>query len=312
MSPLLRDFDVEPGPVVMRRAMGVVVLVVMSVGITLLASIAYTLAAPGAGITYEVTDTDLLLTPGDSFFRSTKAIPLADIVAKKPVALRGGFRVMGTALPGYCVGHFTYDALGTVWQATDCSSAALALTVRGEPHPLVLTPPSPASFVNALDAREPLRIQIGNTNAFPVALLLLGSLLFVAIPTTGYLVAVSFSRTARMRYYVGARRFEVRTLLRHRHWPTAGMRAKKHTARFGFRLFGTALPGYLTGWFIVDGARTVVYATGRRNGVLLENEAEKTRIFVTPRDPDAMLAALELAGVAIDASDVGADGRAVP
>jgi PH (Pleckstrin Homology) domain-containing protein len=112
----------------------------------------------------------------------------------------------------------------------------------------------------------------------------------------GYMAAITFFAVSRTRFHVGARRFGVRTLFREKHWPMDGLRARKHAPHFELRLFGTSMPGYLSGWFLVDGKKTLVYATRRDEGVLLEGD---TRVFVTPADPDGMLDALRLAGAEI-------------
>jgi hypothetical protein len=118
----------------------------------------------------------------------------------------------------------------------------------------------------------------------------------------GYLVAITFFAVPRMRFHVGARRFEVRTLFSAKHWPTAGLLARKHVAHFERRIFGTSMAGYHTGWFLVDGKKTLVYATGHGPGVLVEGH---TRVFVTPADPDGMLESLRLAGVRVEGVEAG-------
>jgi hypothetical protein len=121
------------------------------------------------------------------------------------------------------------------------------------------------------------------------------------VPAIAYLLAVTLLAVPRMRFHVGARRFEVRTLFGARMWPAEGMTATRRTPRFERRLFGTSMPGYATGWFLLDGKRTRVYATTRQDGVLLESA--DSRIFVTPADVPSMLEALHHAGVTSGRSD---------
>ena len=96
------------------------------------------------------------------------------------VRLRGGRRVFGTGLPGFCAGRFSYDGLGSVWQVTDCRRDVLMLRVEGEPLPLLVTPPDHAAFLAALrDGRD------GDFSPGPVATsaggIVLKLLLFVVV-----------------------------------------------------------------------------------------------------------------------------------
>ena len=113
-----------------------------------------------------------------------------------------------------------------------------------------------------------------------------------------WLAAITFFAVPRMRFHVGARRFEIHTLFGDRRWETAGLRARKHVPDVQGRIFGTGMAGYMTGWFLVDGKKTLVYATSKRDGVLLEDEG--SRVFITPVDPEAMLDSLRIAGAAVE------------
>jgi hypothetical protein len=120
------------------------------------------------------------------------------------------------------------------------------------------------------------------------------------VAAMAYIAVVTFLAVPRMRFHVGARRFEVRTIFGDRHWPIAGLKARRHVPDFGLRLMGTSLSGYATGWFIVDRRRTRVYATSKDAGVLLEGP--DIRLFVTPADAAGMVGALRLAGADVQDS----------
>jgi hypothetical protein len=129
----------------------------------------------------------------------------------------------------------------------------------------------------------------------PIVGLVLGTALFALV---AYLASITFLAVPRMRFHVGARRFEIRTLFGTRVFHTDGLRATRYVPRFELRLMGTAMAGYYTGWFLIDGQRTLVYATGRGEGVLLEDAS--TRVFVTPANVSGMLESLRLAGVKVE------------
>lgn len=95
-------------------------------------------------------------------FLSEQRVPLSDLVSVRQVQLRDGRRVAGTAMPGYCVGRFSYPDLGPVWQATACQSEGVLLEVRGRERPLLLAPEPRGPFILALSTSgrftaEPVR-----------------------------------------------------------------------------------------------------------------------------------------------------------
>lgn len=84
--------------------------------------------------------------------------------------------------------------------------------------------------------------------------------------------------------------------------PYAGITARRSAGRLGVRLFGTGMPGYLTGLFSFgpDAAPRVQAAASRgTDGVLIEHG--DTTFFLTPADPGAFLRALAARGVRVDA-----------
>jgi hypothetical protein len=232
-----------------------------------------------------------ITTPAEPFSRR-RTIDLEDIVAVEEITLHGGSRTAGTALPGYCVGRFRYDALGAVWQATDCSRDVLVLR-RASDLPVVLTPPDRDRFRAALAAGE------GYHAAQPPPRTgkgwLLVKLLVLLAPVGGLLVPLVFLvAPARLAFRVGPGELVVTTILGSRRYPTAGCSARPHRPRVGMRLWGTGAPGYYTGLYRVDGANTRIYTTSVEAGVLIEGEG--VRVFVNPEDETAFLEAMRSLG----------------
>ncbi|WP_180970070.1 PH domain-containing protein [Deinococcus planocerae] len=84
--------------------------------------------------------------------------------------------------------------------------------------------------------------------------------------------------------------------------PYAEITARRSAGRLGVRLFGTGMPGYLTGLFSFgpDAVSRVQAAASRtRGGVIVERGG--TAFFLTPADPDAFLRALAARGVRVGA-----------
>jgi hypothetical protein len=246
-------------------------------------------------IVYRLQGGALEIRGGSGLLGNRRTIPVASIGESAEVTLGRGRRVAGTALPGYCAGRFSYDDLGAVWQVTDCSRNVLLLRVAGEPRPILLTPPDRAALLDALrsgregDFSPPPRSQ-------PLGWTLLAVLFFlVMLPTAGYVLLAVTRGSRRLRYRVAGGELEVQLLLWRRRFRLAGSRARRFTPRRVWKLSGAAIPGYAAGWFKVDGESTRVYATTvRQEGVLVEGER---RVFVTPADVPAFLAALRGQGV---------------
>lgn len=80
--------------------------------------------------------------------------------------------------------------------------------------------------------------------------------------------------------------------------PYTGITARRSAGRLGVRLFGTGMPGYLTGLFSFgpDAVSRVQAAASRtRDGVIVERGG--TAFFLTPADPEAFLHSLAARGV---------------
>ena len=239
-----------------------------------------------------VGDGRLDITTGPSLLGGHRRVDLEAISSVEEVRLEGGRRVNGTALPGYCVGHFRYSNLGTVWQATDCSGDALLLRL-GAGEPIVLTPPDRESFVAAFASggsyvgEQPTPSTGAGWAAIKILIALL-PLLGIVVPL------VFFVAPNRLRYRVEPGELVVTTILGSRRFATRGAAVRPHRPQVGLRLWGTGAPGYYTGLFRVDGENTRVYATSVERGVLIEGDG--LRIFVNPENETPFLEAMQTLG----------------
>ncbi len=271
-----------------RVVIGVVLLVVVGAAGLLVAGVMWL----PRDILYEVRADALVVKLRAGVWRTGREVTLAAITAARPVELGGGRRTIGTAMPGYCVGTFSYADLGSVWQATTCGRAVVMIEATGQSRPIVVAPADREGFLAALSTRRPQRFAPAPFAPAPgwiwTKLVLLAPLL--AIPM---LVATFFVAPGRLRYEVGQGDLVVRTLLGARRFPLAGVAARAWTPGRVLKLAGNGLPGYFTGWFSLDGRRTRVYATRLSDGVLIEGP---TRVFVTPRAITPFLAALRANG----------------
>lgn len=294
-SPRMREFRPPQRRSGIRSLLAGVVGLVMLVPAVLFALF----AASGFRVSYTVDAGTLTVTTGD-FMTGHRRVPLADIASVQDVVLEGGLRTMGTALPGYCVGRFRYSNVGAVWQATDCSRRALLLQARGQDLPLLVTPPDPEAFRSML-ARASGRIDLPPAAKGPVVQVL-GLVFLLVLVSASMAIATMLLGPGRMRYRVGDGVFEVHTLFTRRSWPIAGLRARRHEPRSRWRIAGSAMPGYYTGFFRIDGESTRVYATDLGDGVLLEGAA---RVFLTPEHPDAFLTSFRAAGGTVEGARRG-------
>jgi len=240
----------------------------------------------------------LRIVTGWSPLERRRTVPAAAVADLRKVEVHDGRRVVGTAMPGYCVGRFRYPRLGTVWQATDCTRHGVLVRVSGWNAPLLLTPPEPERLRAALAGGPPYEYRHGTgRRAGPTAWVLRASSLVMAMTAVALLLLV-LAAPQRLRYRVRPGTLEVRTLLFTRRFPLAGAAARITTPRIGLRLWGVGIPGYLTGWFRVDGRTTRLYVTDHRGPcVLLQGPR---RLLLSPADPAAMLAALAEAGAAVE------------
>jgi hypothetical protein len=249
-------------------------------------------------LSYRVDGGVLQLVGGESLLASRREIPLGSIEGSEVVVLGRGRRVAGTGLPGLCAGHFSYDGLGDVWQATDCRREVLLLRMAGEERPVLVSPPDRDAFLAALAAGRDADLSPPPVPEPREWRLFKTALPAVAVPGMAYVAFALLAAPRRLRYRVDGLELEVQLLLVRRRFSLAGAAARRYTPKRAWKWAGTGMPGYLAGLFTVDGASTRVYAsTVREEGVLLEGAK---RVFVTPEDIPGFLGALREQGVRVD------------
>jgi hypothetical protein len=283
-------------PPVRRSRVGLVLAVVLGAVMLLAAGVLGAIALSANQVSYRVRGNVLEVSTG-SLLEGTRTFAVAGLGEKRVVDLRGGYRTRGTGAPGLCTGVWWYPDLGSVWQATSCARRGVLLRAAGEERPILLTPPDPEGFIAALDAGTDIEVLLPQGDAFWLKAIPGGAALLLVV-TTSMIIAAFLVGAKRMRYVVLDGRFEVRTLFSRKSWPASALRARAHSPKVTLRLFGTAFPGYYTGLFRADGANTRVYATDLKRGVLVEGPA---RVYISPAEPEAFLAALRDAGSAVDA-----------
>jgi hypothetical protein len=244
------------------------------------------------GVELRVDSGRLEITTGPAPISRRHVIDLNDVESVEETRLGQGRRVAGTSLPGYCVGRFRYDGIGSVWQATDCSRDVVILRRVGD-RPVVLTPPDPADFQRSIATGEAYRRSQPPPDTGRGWLLL--KIFVLLMPLVGLLVPlIFFVAPARLSYRVESGGLAVTTLFGIRRFPTAGGTARPHTPRIGLRLWGTGAPGYYTGTYRVDGENTKVYTTSTGECVLIQGPG--VRVLVNPEDRDGFLEAMHSMG----------------
>lgn len=286
-----REFAPVRQPATARIVLGTVLTalalagaVVPLVAVGLPRAISYRTSADAVMVTLDRT----LWTTEKVFFRDR-------IATAEAVELPRGRRTVGTSLPGYCVGTFTYPGIGAVWQATDCSRAAVLLTLEVPPHKVVLSPADREGFLAALKAGAaetfcPTEGRGSGTWSWWTLIVLLPLLVVLVLPV------IFFLAPGKLRYAVGSGMLEVRTMFVRRRFPLAGATVQRYRPGSAFKLIGSGFPGYYTGTFHLDGTSTKVFATTVKDGVLVAGDR---RVFVTPADAEAFLATLAEHGATI-------------
>lgn len=287
-DPLIAEFRPPQRRRVAREVLGAVLSLVAGGAVLFAASLVW---LPRA-IRYRISGGVLTVEARYSVITERRQVALDAVESVKAVKLRGGRRTHGTAMPGFCVGSFSYPGVGEVWQATNCSSSALLVRGRGMERPLVVTPADRRAFLDALAAGgelaaapTPVRDGEGMTIIRSVAALAVAGLPFLPV--------LFFLAPGRLRYTVRPGELEVAGLVRRRRWPLAGTTVRRLRPTAAFRLMGTAVPGYYIGLFRMAGATVWVAGTHLDEGVLVESSRP---VFVTPTDVDGFLAALAQAG----------------
>ena len=287
-GPLIAEFRPPRRRSVGRAVLGAVLSLVAGGAVLFAASLVW---LPRA-ITYRISSGVLTVEARYSVITERRQVALDAVESVEAVKLRGGRRTSGTAMPGFCVGSFSYPGVGEVWQATNCSSSALLVRGRGMKRPLVVTPADRRTFRDALAAG-------GELTAAPTpvrdgeGMTIIRWMAALAVAGLPFLPALFFLAPGRLRYTVRPGELEVAGLVRRRRWPLAGTTVRRLRPASAFRLMGTAVPGYYIGLFRMAGATVRVAATHLDEGVLVESSRP---VFVTPEDVDGFLAALAQAG----------------
>lgn len=271
--------------------------VLLTVVVIFPVAVVASLAFSEPSIAYRIRNGTLEIHGGEGLFSNHRAVPLASIREASEVRLRGGRRVFGTGLPGYCAGRFSYQGLGSVWQVTDCRRDVLLLRAEGEPLPLLVTPPDYTAFLAALrDGSD------GDFSPAPIApsavwTVLKVLLVLVVLPSALFVPLAAFYAPRRLRYRLESGELVVQLLVVRKRFPLAGRTARRHTPAKAWKRAGSGLPGYYAGSFSVDGRPARVYASViKAEGVMLEGEP---RVFVAPADTTGFLEALRKHGVQI-------------
>ncbi len=294
MAPPIPAGSFPPAPAPRGAGLTVALLVpamVLGLAGLLAASLLPFLAEP---IEYRVGGGVLELRGGPPFLDGRTTVDLAAIREIRDVHLGRATGRMGESSPHRCIGRFTYPDLGTVRQATDCSRDVVLLDVAGG-TPVLVNPEEPVAFRAALASggpatfRPPHREAGGFEQAGPAPLLALAA--FIVGAGAIWVVARG---PRRLGYEVVGGSLVVHTALATKRFPLADRTARRTGVRARLRLAGSGMPGYHTGWFLLDTGFARVYASRFDDGVLLEG---KPRIFVSPADPEALLAALRTRGV---------------
>lgn len=283
-----REFRPTAAPRTARRAVGAAMLALVTVLGVVVPAIVW---LPRA-IRYEISADALAVRLRAGWWRTGREVPRAAITAARPVELGRSRRTIGSAIPGYCVGAFTFDDLGAVWLATSCGRSAVVVEAAGQTRPTVISPADRDGFLAALAEGRAATFAAppGTAMAGWTAVKVLSFAPLLLIPL---LVATFFVAPGRLRYAVEHGELVVRTLTATRRFPLAGAAARRCTPGRMLKVAGSGLPGYYTGYFRLDGASARVYATSLASGVLVEGAR---RVFVTPADVDGFLAELRRHG----------------
>ncbi len=260
------------------------------------ASLAGAFAVAGPAVVHiDATPDALVVHHGIVLFRSDTVVPRDEVTEVVALTTTGAFtRTNGTARPGFCEGRFRHDELGAVMMAGNCSDDVVVVRRAGD-RPLVLTPPDPAAFVAAWHAGAPLSVDVDTRPEASWSFFLIAA---IAVAGPALLASLFFVVPLRIGYAVGDGQLVVSTALSRHVVPLAGATARIASPTITLRAFGTALPGYLTGWFRAEGRMVRIFATDRANGVWIE-PAGAAPVWVTPEDPAAFLAALAHQGAVV-------------
>ena len=247
---------------------------------------------------YEIGDGQLTITRGLAVRPATEDIDLRNVETATPIVLERGVRRMGTTLPGYCAGRFSFPNLGTVQLASSCSRKAVVLELKGRDLSLVLTPSDQQGFLSALAGearyREDLKPDGTGATGWGLRILLLCCFLSTLLVPVLFFVSPS-----RLRYCVTPSTIEVTTTFFTKRFSVGNCIARIYRPEDCAKVAGSSMPGYYSGRFNVDGMATRVYATDLAEGVLIEGP--DLRLYISPDDPHAFLEAVRArAGIPVE------------
>lgn len=241
-------------------------------------------------LSYAIHDQKLIVTKGLTIRPSEKVIPLKMIIKARPVQLQRGKRRVGTAMPGYCAGRFSFPTLGSVDLVSNCSRNAVKLELKDAPRPLVLTPGNRQAFLSALgnEGRYEELFHPGTDSGpgWKILRVLFGLIL---LPTFA-IPLIFFVSPSQLRYEVHKEAIEIHLLSGVRRFSIGNCLAYPYSPKSSMKTMGSSFPGYHAGRFRVDGMPTRVYATDLKKGVLIEGP--DLRLFLNPEDPRAFLQTL--------------------
>jgi hypothetical protein len=288
----MREFRPPVRPSVVRIVLAMVIAAAALVPTGLLLRVVTGMSQ----VSYAIEAGALTVRSGDPTW-GNRTVRLADVTDVRVTDLRGGRRTSGTALPGYCAGHFSYEGLGGVWQATNCAGRAIVVRSRDVGTPvLVITPPDLERFQAALAAGTDTIVTLPPPDKGPLTLIAWISAP-VALIATLMIGSLLLFGPSRMRYLVGGGALEVRTIFGKKRIELAGVHARPHVPSRLWRIAGSAMPGYFTGLFREEGKNTRVYATDLTRTVLIVSG--DARVIVSPESREAFLGALEEQGASV-------------
>jgi hypothetical protein len=236
---------------------------------------------------YTIDDHTLVVVSGARPFEGRRVVPLTMIRGAETRDLPRARKVYGTNMPGYCAGVFHFPDLGRVRMATDCSRRVVVVTADDEELPIVVSPSDPERFLRALSGDA-------GYDGGPVAppgdpgwLVFRIVLPLITLAVAWIVPVVVVLGPARLRYRIANDRLDVRTIARTQSFPMAGCTVRRHRPKITLRWWGTAMPGYYTGWYRSDGVSTRVYATNVAHGILIEGPG--LRLFINPERSEDFL-----------------------
>lgn len=245
---------------------------------------------------YFLTPEQLLVEAREGLLTLRRSFLRNEVVESRILEVGQGIRSSGTVAPGYCRGWFRYPELGKVWQVTDCGRSLVYLRFHSGDR-VLLAPADPERFLQALtlgDVGEfPLRRNPAATTRVTWVSALAGATLAALLA----MLLVTFLGPKRLAYAFEPGVLLVRTFARVKRFPILGASAQVWEPGRLVRIAGTAMPGYYTGFFWLQGKGVWVYASRTDRGVLVEGGK---RVFVTPADEAAFLEAFRQMGGSVE------------